>query len=41
MSDAKRSLVIRRILRRVPEKVLPAGSVVKAIRDEREGRGSN
>ena len=41
MIDAKTSLVIRWILRRVPERVLPAGSVVKAIRDEREERGSN
>ena len=34
---AERSLVIRRILERTPEKTLPAGSVVKAIREDREG----
>ena len=34
---AERSLVIQKILERAPEKILPAGSVVKAIREEREG----
>ena len=33
---AERSLVVRRILERSPEKTLPAGSVVKAIREDRE-----
>ncbi|RLG09308.1 MAG: CopG family transcriptional regulator [Thaumarchaeota archaeon] len=33
---AERSLVIQKILERAPEKILPAGSVVKAIREERE-----
>ena len=35
--EVERSLVIRRILDRTPEKILPAGSVVKAIREERGG----
>ena len=34
---AERSLVIKKILERSPEKILPAGSVAKAIREEREG----
>jgi len=34
---AERSLVIKKILERSPEKILPAGSVPKAIGEEREG----
>ena len=34
---AERSPVIKKILERSPEKIFPAGSVAKAIREEREG----
>ena len=34
---AEQSLVVRRILERSPEKTLPTGSVVKAVREDREG----
>jgi len=34
---AERSLVIKKILERSTEKILPAGSIAKAIREEREG----
>jgi len=34
---AERSLIIRRILEKRPREVLPRGSVVAAIREDREG----
>jgi len=34
---AERSLVIRRILEKRPREILPRGSVVAAIREDREG----
>ena len=34
---AERSLVIRKILEKRPREVLPRGSVVAAIREDREG----
>ncbi|MCL7393665.1 MAG: CopG family transcriptional regulator [Thaumarchaeota archaeon] len=34
---AERSLVIRRILEKKPREILPRGSVVTAIREDREG----
>lgn len=37
VKEVERSETIKRILERTPSKILPAGSVVKSIRGDREG----
>ncbi|MEM1655361.1 MAG: CopG family transcriptional regulator [Nitrososphaerota archaeon] len=35
--EVERSEVVRRILEKKPSRILPAGSVVRAIREDRDG----